>query len=239
MSENIAMEESVAALNYTKSLGPKCLNKVEKSEWTECLQFYQLTIQQLNQTLDKTLKPTPSDIQTWLSAALTNLRTCQSGFIDLNVTKNIYPLIISNNVTQLISNCLAINFDFTEEENLTKLEEEFPDWFPPDDQRRLFNSPPRNADCVVAKDGSGNFKSITQALEAASFKRKNEGKRFVIYVKRGVYSEDVEVTDKMKNIMLVGDGLDNTIITGRKSTNEGLSLFASATASKLIISSFF
>lgn len=182
LSKDLAIKESVSKLKYITSLGPKCLHNVEKSVWNQCLQFYQLTIHQLNQTLDKTLNPTPSDTQAWLSTAITNIRTCQSDFIDLNVTKNIYPPVISNNMTQLISNCLAINFDYTTDQNLTRSIQKFPYLFPTgDDGSSLLNSK-LHADRVVAQDGSGNFKTI-KALEA-SLNRKDYNKLFIIYVKK-------------------------------------------------------
>ena len=46
----------------------------------------------------------------------------------------------------------------------------------------------------------------------------------MIYVKGGIYNEQVEV--KSKNIMLVGDGIGKTIITGSKSV--GSHYFCSA-----------
>jgi len=46
-------------------------------------------------------------------------------------------------------------------------------------------------------------------------------------VKAGVYNEQVEI--KTKNIMLVGDGIGKTIITGSKSVGGGTTTFRSAT----------
>jgi pectinesterase len=54
----------------------------------------------------------------------------------------------------------------------------------------------------------------------------------VIYVKAGTYKENVEI--KLKNIMLVGDGIGKTIITGSKSVGGDATTFNSATLGKKI-----
>ncbi|KAK9142113.1 hypothetical protein Syun_011513 [Stephania yunnanensis] len=69
------------------------------------------------------------------------------------------------------------------------------------------------ADAVVALDGSGNYSSVGDAVKAVP---DSSTKRFVIYVKRGVYKENVEIKKKKWNIMLVGDGMNSTIITGNR-----------------------
>jgi pectin methylesterase-like acyl-CoA thioesterase len=51
----------------------------------------------------------------------------------------------------------------------------------------------------------------------------------VIYVKRGVYAETVEVRKKKWNVMLVGDGMGATVITGRLNYVDGYSTFRTAT----------
>lgn len=53
--------------------------------------------------------------------------------------------------------------------------------------------------------------------------------RYVIYVKAGTYNENVEVGQKVKNVMVVGDGIGKTIVTGSKSVGGGSTTFKSAT----------
>ncbi|CAH9137177.1 unnamed protein product [Cuscuta epithymum] len=79
------------------------------------------------------------------------------------------------------------------------------------------------ADIVVAKDGSGNYKTVKEAV--ANIPKK--GGRIVIYVKAGVYNENVDVN--VNDVTLVGDGIGKTIITGNKSNGTGSSTFNSAT----------
>lgn len=114
-------------------------------------------------------------------------------------------------------------------------DEGFPKWLHGGDRRLLQAAEPK-ADLVVAQDGSGNYKTVQAAVDAAG-KRKGSG-RFVIRVKKGVYKENVVI--KVKNLMLVGDGLKYTIITGSRSVGGGSTTFNSATVGEFIFSpSFF
>ncbi|KAK9273435.1 hypothetical protein L1049_018245 [Liquidambar formosana] len=130
-----------------------------------------------------------------------------------------------NNVSKLVSNTLAINkVPYSE----PSYKEGFPTWVKPGDRKLLQSSSPASqANIVVAKDGSGNYKTVKEAISAAS-SRSGSG-RYVIYVKAGVYSENVEIGNGLKNIMLVGDGIGKTIITGSRSVGGGSTTFKSAT----------
>ncbi|XVE86159.1 hypothetical protein DITRI_Ditri18aG0013500 [Diplodiscus trichospermus] len=66
----------------------------------------------------------------------------------------------------------------------------------------------KKADIIVAKDGSRNYKSISVAFEAKPEKSK---KRTVIYVKKGVYKENVKVEKSKWNVTMIGDGRESTI----------------------------
>ncbi|KAF8049499.1 hypothetical protein N665_2194s0002 [Sinapis alba] len=59
------------------------------------------------------------------------------------------------------------------------------------------------ANFVVAKDGSGQFNSIQQAVNACP--EKNPG-RCIIYIKAGIYREQVIIPKKKNNIFMFGDG---------------------------------
>lgn len=91
------------------------------------------------------------------------------------------------------------------------LSEEFPPWLELHSRRLLARRNIIRANAVVAKDGSGKFKTIAQALAMVP---QNNKRKFVIHIKQGVYKEKVEVTKKMLNVMFVGDGPTKTIITG-------------------------
>ncbi|XP_010524372.1 PREDICTED: probable pectinesterase/pectinesterase inhibitor 17 [Tarenaya hassleriana] len=221
ISVKLALDRAMLAKNHAFTLGPKCRDSREKTAWEDCLKLYDYTVSKLNETIDPHVKCSKVDAQTWLSSALTNLETCRTGFIELGVPDFLLPLM-SNNVSKLISNTLAINevpFNYT-----PPSENGFPEWVRPGDRKLLQSSTPQ-ANAVVAQDGSGNFRTIKEAVDSAS-KRSGSG-RFVIYVKQGVYNENIEI--KAKNIMLRGDGIGKTIITGSKSVGGGATTFNSAT----------
>lgn len=83
-----------------------------------------------------------------------------------------------------------------------------------------------NANLVVAKDGSGDYVTVKEAVGAAP---ENSPKRFIIYIKQGVYSEIVEIGVAKTNITFVGDGQDSTILTGSLNKKDGVKTFFSAT----------
>ncbi|KAL2892459.1 Pectinesterase 2 [Bienertia sinuspersici] len=212
-----AMLNANKAHQNAHTLGNSCKSKQEKAAWFDCLELYELTIQQLNQTMS-TSNCSQFDAQTWLSSALTHFETCQNGFDELGVTKNVMPMLANNaNVSCLISNALAINNDNPPNGRglgaWTEDGDEFPGWVRPGDRKLLQSSSSTRANVVVAQDGSGNYKTIGQAIKSVSSRRKGSG-RYVIYVKEGTYKENLEIGSKLKNIMLLGDGKGKTIITG-------------------------
>ncbi|CAO2818219.1 unnamed protein product [Amaranthus hypochondriacus] len=73
---------------------------------------------------------------------------------------------------------------------------------------------------IVAIDNSGQFKSIAAAVNA------HPGKglvgRYVIYVKAGIYKEEVIIGKQQNNIFMYGDGPLKTIVTGDKSFTKGV-----------------
>ncbi|KAL5571566.1 hypothetical protein UlMin_021163 [Ulmus minor] len=224
LSKKLALDRAMHAHSNVYTFGPKCRNPKEKSAWSDCLELYEFTIQRLNKTIDDT-NCSQEDEQTWLSTALTNLETCRVGLLELGVSDYLFP-ITSNNVTKLLSNSLALNKLNSSNPNLNPTKDGFPTWVKPGDRKLLQSSSPASkANIVVAQDGSGNYKTIKEAIAAAS---KSQGSgRFVIYIKAGTYKENVEI--KLKNIMLVGDGIGKTIVTGSKSVGGGSTTFNSAT----------
>ncbi|GAB3657964.1 hypothetical protein GCM10028791_30680 [Echinicola sediminis] len=65
-------------------------------------------------------------------------------------------------------------------------------------------------DIVVAKDGSGDFLYIADALEAI---RVYLPKPITVYIKEGVYKEKLEIPGTITNVTFKGDGPDKTILT--------------------------
>ncbi|XP_074339733.1 putative pectinesterase/pectinesterase inhibitor 25 [Apium graveolens] len=82
---------------------------------------------------------------------------------------------------------------------------------------------------IVSPFGGSNFTSINQAVEFAPFNSKVEDGYFIIYAMEGIYEEYITIPKHKKNIMLLGVGINRTIITGNHSVVDGWSTFNSAT----------
>eukprot|EP00262_Sarcandra_glabra_P004328 TRINITY_DN1527_c0_g1_i4.p1 TRINITY_DN1527_c0_g1~~TRINITY_DN1527_c0_g1_i4.p1 ORF type:complete len:391 (-),score=15.87 TRINITY_DN1527_c0_g1_i4:111-1229(-) len=74
------------------------------------------------------------------------------------------------------------------------------------------------ADVTVCKVGDGCYRTVQEAVDAAPVN--GDGRRFVIYIKEGVYKETVRVPLERRNVVFLGDGMGKTVITG--SMNVGL-----------------
>uniref|UniRef100_A0A7N0T623 Pectinesterase n=1 Tax=Kalanchoe fedtschenkoi TaxID=63787 RepID=A0A7N0T623_KALFE len=83
----------------------------------------------------------------------------------------------------------------------------------------------KKADLVVAKDGSGKYKTIGAALKAVPDK---STKTTIIYVKAGVFTEYVVVEKSKWNVVFVGDGMDATTVAGGKNVVDGTPTFDTA-----------
>ncbi|CAI9103657.1 OLC1v1002181C1 [Oldenlandia corymbosa var. corymbosa] len=212
------LDQSYKSWKNAYSLGPKCRNPREKVAWNDCVQLYGLILEKLNKTVDPTSGCTSEDRQTWLSSTLTYIETCKDSFHDIGITDNVMPLVHDQELANLICNNLAVNNGFYPAPAYTN---GFPNWISRRD-RKLLQSASPTANVVVAQDGSGNFKTVSAAVASAP----GSG-RYTIHVKAGTYSENVQVSKK--NIMLIGDGIGKTIITGSKSVGGGSTTFNSAT----------
>ncbi|KAF7808653.1 pectinesterase [Senna tora] len=125
------------------------------------------------------------------------------------------------------SDCLELYEDTVFQ--LNRSVRSYPEWVLESDRKLIEAAPgaPR-PDVVVAKDGSGNYKTIAEGVAAAAKMSGGGGRRVVVHVKGGVYAENVEIKRTMKNLMIVGDGIGVTIVTGSKNAGQ-TTTFSSAT----------
>ncbi|KAI9115317.1 hypothetical protein K1719_013636 [Acacia pycnantha] len=86
-----------------------------------------------------------------------------------------------------------------------------------------------NKYAIVSHYGNDNFTSIGEAIAAAPTDLRPEDGYFLIYVREGYYEEYVIVPKHKKNILLIGDGINQTIITGNHSVIDGWTTFNSST----------
>ncbi|XP_071725294.1 probable pectinesterase/pectinesterase inhibitor 25 [Rutidosis leptorrhynchoides] len=82
---------------------------------------------------------------------------------------------------------------------------------------------------IVNQNGTQNFTTIGDAIAIAPNNSKIEEGYFVIYAQQGLYEEYVVVPKNKKNIMLIGDGINRTIISGNHSVVDGWTTFNSST----------
>ncbi|XP_027331367.1 pectinesterase/pectinesterase inhibitor PPE8B-like [Abrus precatorius] len=199
---------------------------------TDCLDLLDFSSDVLSWSLSATENPKgknnstgnlSADLRTWLSAALSNPETCMEGFEGTNsVVKGLISTGLGQVMTlvkQLLTQVVPVK------DELGSGKGKFPSWVKPR-ERKLVQANGVAADAVVAADGTGNYATIMDAVAAAP---DYSMKRFVIYVKKGVYVENVEIKKKKWNIMMVGDGMDATVISGNRSFIDGWTTFRSPT----------
>ena len=76
--------------------------------------------------------------------------------------------------------------------------------------KKIDSKPKDEYNIVVAQDGSGDYKSIQEAIyNSPSFPYK----RVTITVKNGIYKEKVHVPEWNTNLSLIGENKEKTIIT--------------------------
>ncbi|KAF3668840.1 putative magnesium transporter NIPA3-like [Capsicum annuum] len=241
MSVLVALNElSGASDKFLKSETFKNINDPAATKALQsCHELLSLAFDHLNDTLsgaESSLLDAFDDLKTWLSSAGTYQQTCIDSFENVNLSKAAGQNL--KNSTQYTSNSLALISSL--ESSITSLgairkmrrlmgigDDEYPSCLSSNDRKLLQKSASKiKVNAVVAKDGSGKYKTIKAALKAAPEKSK---KRFVIYVKKGVYRENVRVEKTKWNIMIIGDGKDATIVSGNRNFIDGTPTFQSAT----------
>lgn len=241
-----AVEKS--AVQIKKLSTRKSLTSREVKALKDCLEMVTETLEELHEVIEdletyrtkKSLRQHADDLKTLMSAAITNQESCLDGFSHDDADKKVRKELEKGEkrVEKMCSNALAMICNMTDTDMANEsrlkgrnLEEEsseksvWPEWLSAGD-RRLLQSGTVSPNVVVAADGSGNYRTVAAAVAAAPSKSSS---RYVIRIKAGVYRENVEVPSGKTNIMFLGDGRRNTIITGSRSVRGGSTTFESAT----------
>ncbi|XP_019428700.1 PREDICTED: pectinesterase-like [Lupinus angustifolius] len=222
----------------------KNLKPLEQRALDDCLKLFDDTTVELKTAIAELSKTTIGskryhDLQTLLSGAMTNLYTCLDGFAYTKGGKNKVRGKIEKRLLKIshhVSNSLAMlkkvpgvkksskSEVFPE---YSKMKEGFPSWVNSKGRKLLQASVSETKfNFVVAKDGTGNFTTIGEALAAAP---NSSTTRFVIHIKAGAYFENVEVSRKQTNLMFVGDGIGKTVVKSNRNVVDGWTTFQSAT----------
>lgn len=249
LAVTVALDEAKKASDWIQ----KTYDSTHNMALLDCVELMNATIEQLNsssaivQSFDlASLQDETGDVQTWLSASQTNLGTCLDGLETMAPNDQVKAQIQStlNNLTEITSNALAIVKGISAmlsslkipgfpsrrlmsdpEDELQSFDDDFPKWLSAGD-RRLLQKTSVAPNVTVASDGTGQYRTVQAAIDAAPESKK---RRYVIKVKQGIYHENVLVPSEKPLITIIGDGMDNTIILGNRSVVDNSTTFASAT----------
>lgn len=190
-----------------------------------------------------------AELKNWLGAVIAYSQSCLDGFNTTNGEKKIQSqmqtgsldnvekltalaLDVVSGISQVLSAYnLSLNVNPTSRRLLVDAldHDGYPTWMSIADRKLLAKGNSVKPNAVVAKDGSGQFKNVLDAINAYP---KNHKGRYIIHVKAGTYDEYITVDKKKNNILLYGDGPTKTIITGRKNFHEGVKTLRTATFGK-------
>ncbi|XP_075509103.1 putative pectinesterase/pectinesterase inhibitor 45 [Primulina tabacum] len=216
---------------------------LKKAAFDDCLVLLNDAKEELNSSISSIegkdltkLSSKTGDLNNWLSAVLSYQQTCIDGFPE-GKEKDALKKILKT-TRELGSNALAITSQLSSifsilqvsdvKRNLLSVNKDgFPSWISRENRRMLkTNSPKIMPNVTVAKDGSGDFTTVSAALNALPEKYTG---RYVIYVKEGVYEESVMITKKMIDVTMYGDGSQKSVISGSKNFIDGVPTFQTAT----------
>ncbi|KAG0466871.1 hypothetical protein HPP92_018451 [Vanilla planifolia] len=192
----------------------------------DCLELLDLSHDRIISSISAFSSGSFMDSRTWLSAVLTNHVTCREGLDGLpNQPIRAELDSLTAQASAALAVLRAIAGDNVDELGTVT---DLPPWVGPAERVVLnaFSPAELAVDVTVAKDGSGNYRTLQAAVDSAPANSKG---RFTIYVKAGTYKENVQVGKNKKNITIVGDGMNATVISGSLNFVDGSTTFNSAT----------
>ncbi|CAH1432093.1 unnamed protein product [Lactuca virosa] len=232
---NAAISVASDELNNAIEQTSKAMKDEQKAIHDVCKQVLEDAQDDFNRSRNAAMDGTAVlDLDSWLSAVIAYQQTCIDAITEDATRASVEKAL--KTTKELTSNSLAIVSSFdkgaappatTNRRLLSRRPDELPIWLTHETRRLLkADAPTQTPNATVAKDGSGDFSTISKALEGIP--EKYEG-RYVIHIKAGVFEENVIVTKKMVNVTMYGDGSQKTIITGKKNFVDGVPTFQTAT----------
>ncbi|KAL8139802.1 hypothetical protein V2J09_005823 [Rumex salicifolius] len=202
------------------------------------LDYLEHTLNTLSVGENKTLSDAKAEeVQTLMSAVLTNQQTCLDSLNNPNAPQDWTPKTelstpLSND-TQLYSVSLSLlSQGWLPQKKSRESDPAFEHGQPT--SRKLLAVANKlmvnvSKTVTVSQDGSGNYKTIMEAVAAAPNNTNGSKGYFLIHVTAGLYNEYVSIDKHKKYVMLIGDGINRTIVTGNRSVVDGWTTFNSAT----------
>ncbi|CAM6058291.1 unnamed protein product, partial [Sphagnum tenellum] len=265
------LSSSLSLMNMSENSEISGINATLASKLVDCFPLLNLSLGLLDESfyqLDSSSMDLSSlhlvfqDIKTWISGALTFYTTCTDAFnlfdnstddddaaafnVQIQQQGEVTFQLLSNalsfvNALALFGNDLRSWKPSFFQTHVQKLTITFPTWLSLGDRRLLLAADSWSANVTVAQDGSGDYNTIQQAVDAAAAASSSSGNsnsssskpaaaalRYVIHIKEGIYHEIVRVSTPF--LIMLGDGINKTIITGNRSaTDPSMTTYQSAT----------
>ncbi|KAF2284406.1 hypothetical protein GH714_021543 [Hevea brasiliensis] len=191
------LANSTGSLNRTNA-GKNCIELLGNSQY------------RISSTLDALPRGRNKDARAWMGAAMIFQYDCWSAFKYANDTSQTNETMsFLNTLIMISSNALSLLMAYDIHGNQTE------SWTTPKTERDGFWETPGSggnlgfnggfpsnltADVTVCKDGSGGcYKTVQEAVNAAPDNQAN--KKFVVYIKAGVYNEIVRIPLEKKNVV--------------------------------------
>ncbi|KAH6789436.1 hypothetical protein C2S51_004442 [Perilla frutescens var. frutescens] len=174
------------------------------------------------------------NLRVWLAAACNYQETCIDAFENTTGNAGERMKKLLKRAKELSSNALTMVSNLSSFVGSLQLQNRKIDVGAAEDHRAFGNRRLLQAKTlllqptiVVAQDGSGQFKTIAEAVN--TLPAKNNETYIVIHIKQGVYEETVQIPKKCNKVAFFGDGPTKTIITGNKSFAGGVKTYHTAT----------
>ncbi|KMZ60850.1 pectin methylesterase, family CE8 [Zostera marina] len=249
ISFKVAMEHIHNVLAESKTMEELQKDPRNKKALEVCQETLEYSIDDLQRSLEKVdsfdlkkINTFIEDLRVWLSASSTFQETCLDAFENTTGDAGAKMKKAMNTTAELTENALAIvdgvssilgNLQIPGLTGGRKLlgsmsldpQDGVPSWLT-DGKRKLLVDPNIKPDITVAQDGSGDFKTINEAVQRIPL---SNATQFIVYIKKGIYKERVEISKKMINVMFVGDGQTATVITGNLNFIDGTPTFKTCT----------
>ncbi|KAL4578088.1 hypothetical protein LXL04_014204 [Taraxacum kok-saghyz] len=233
-SENLHAAQSMAQSILQASAGIIDHTTAAKN----CIEHLKNSDYRLKSTVDALPRGKMKDGRAWTSAGMAYQYDCWSALKYVNDTKMINETMsFLNTLIDHTSNALSMMMAYDVYGDQTA------SWSPPKTERdgfwegrgsggqgsQLGVPAGLKADVTVCEeDGECDYKKVQAAVDAAP--DWGYGRRFVIWVKKGVYAETVRVGLEKLNVVILGDGMGKTVITGSLNVGQpGLSTYNTAT----------